>query len=78
MVVVVGIVYWHSNLVTFSDLPRMLAHIDTGNRKFDVRGNQTHNRLEWVLSDFPSLGLVDLQHLLCVGFDSALFSPDGN
>ena len=32
-------VYSHSNLVTFSDWLRMLAHIDTGNRKFDARGN---------------------------------------
>ena len=30
-------VYWHSNLVTFSDWLRMLAHIDTGNRKFDTQ-----------------------------------------
>jgi hypothetical protein len=40
-------VYWHSNLVTFSDWLRMLAHIDTGNRKFDARGNRTHNLAVW-------------------------------
>ena len=40
-------VYWHSNLVTLSDWLRMLAHIDTGNRKFDARGNRTHNLAVW-------------------------------
>ena len=40
-------VYWHLNLVTFSDWLRMLAHIDTGNRKFDARGNRIHNLAVW-------------------------------
>ena len=60
-------VYWHSNLVTLSDWLRMLAHIDTGNRKFDARGNRTHNLAVWSrtritddtyhLQHGPSLGM---------------------
>ena len=39
--------YWRSILVTFSDWLRLLAHIDTGNRKIDARGNRTHNLKVW-------------------------------
>ena len=37
-----------TGLVTFSDWLRMIMHIDTGNRKFDARGNlRTHNLAVW-------------------------------
>jgi hypothetical protein len=47
-----------------SDWLRMLAHIDTGNRKLDPRGNRTHNLAVWTRTRYQyattSLPLVSL------------------